>query len=101
VRTVEYVNLLNPENRVRIRFDTEHGQVLKFVVQLECWYDAWTPVIRYDTAHGFAHCDIIFPRGDDHKLRLAIQDFDEALTYVVEDIAENWSRYRDRYEEWQ
>lgn len=99
MRTVEYVNLLNPENRVRIRFDTEHGQVLKFVVQLECRYDAWTPVIRYDTAHGFAHCDIIFPSGDDRKIRLPIQDFNEALTYAVDDITDNWSRYRERYEE--
>ena len=100
MRTVEYVNLLNPENRIRIRFDTDAGQILRFTVQLECWHEDWMPVVRCDTAHGFAHCDIIHPHGDDRKVRLDIQDFNEALTIAVADITENWVRYRERYEGW-
>ena len=100
MRAVEYVNLLNPENRIRIRFDTDAGQILKFTVQLEYWHEDWMPVVRYDTAHGFAHCDIIHPYGDDRKVRLEVRGFNEALTYAITDIAENWVRYRDRYE-WQ
>ena len=101
MRTVEYVNLLNPENRIRIRFEAEHGQILRFTVQLECWFDHWTPVIRYDTAHGFAHCDIIHPYGDDRKVQLKVESYNDALTYAVADITDQWRRYRDRFERWQ
>ena len=101
MRTVEYVKLLNPENRVRIRFDTDQGQVLRFTVQLECRFDEWAPVLRYDTAHGFAHYDIIHPHGNDQKIPIEIQDFMEALAFGVADITQNWGRYRERYEGWQ
>ncbi len=101
MRIVEYMKLLNPGNSVRIRFDTDHGQILRFTVQLECHFDEWTPVLRYDTAHGFPHYDIIHPHGDDQKVPIDIQDFNEALSFAVADITQNWAWYRERYERWQ
>jgi hypothetical protein len=58
------VTTVSPDVRYRVRFDKEHGRVLAFVVQLE--YESssgWLPVVRFDTAHGFAHCDRYFPMG--------------------------------------
>lgn len=101
MRTVEYVKLLNPENSIRIRFGTEYGRIIRFTVQLECQFDEWTPVLRYDTAHGFAHYDIIHPHGDDQKVPIEIQNFNEALTFAVTDITQNWERYRERFVGWQ
>ena len=41
-----------------LAFAIERGQVLEFIVQLEIAVGRqWKPVIRYDTAHGFAHRD--------------------------------------------
>jgi len=75
--------------------------VISFVVQLECWIGVrWYPVVRYDTAHGFAHCDILRPGGIQDKYPLPIRDFNEALTYAQQDIRANFRRYCARFKEW-
>ncbi|MHA2380883.1 MAG: DUF7718 family protein [Candidatus Thorarchaeota archaeon] len=41
------------------------------MVQLECYfYGEWVPVVRYDTAHGFAHCDRLRPYEPTVKTRM-------------------------------
>ena len=64
--------------------------------------DTWKPVIRYDTAHGYAHIDRYNLRGRSKKERLPLS-FSEALTRAERDIKQNWSVYRDRFlkGEWQ
>ncbi|MEK7672161.1 MAG: hypothetical protein AAB344_08080 [Bacteroidota bacterium] len=57
-------------------------------------------MIRYDTAHGFAHCDRLHPYEETAKTRLATQEYDEALTFAIDELVKNWSSYRRRYEEW-
>lgn len=58
MRTVEFRRLFDDQGAIRVWFESEHGRVLGFVVQLECLFnDEWYPVVRYDTAHGFAHRD--------------------------------------------
>ncbi|MCK6568124.1 MAG: hypothetical protein HUU12_15115 [Anaerolineales bacterium] len=64
MRTVEFRRLLDDANALRVRFETDHGQILRFIVQLECLFSEdgeWTPVVRYDTAHGYAHRDVMRP----------------------------------------
>jgi hypothetical protein len=101
VRTVEFRRLLDETNALRVSFDIEHGQVQRFVVQLEGLFDdAWQAVVRYDTAHGFAHCDVLHPYDDTQKISLETNDYNEALTYAQVDLANHWRDYRARYEEW-
>ena len=57
----------------------------------------WMPVVRYDTAHGYAHKDLINPDGTKKKIFIGIADFNEALTLADTDINENWERYKERY----
>ena len=38
MRIVEFHRFLNDNNALRVRFEVERGQVLKFVVQLECHF---------------------------------------------------------------
>jgi hypothetical protein len=60
--------------------------VIEFVVQLEVEVrDVWRPVIRYDTAHRYAHIDRHNLRGRSKKERLAL-NFSEALTRAERDI---------------
>lgn len=103
MRLVEFHRFLNDNNALRVRFEVDHGQVLKFVVQLECRFGddkVLTPVIRYDTAHGFAHCDKLHPYEPAVKTRLETKDYDEALNVAMTDLVDNWSTYRGRYEQW-
>ncbi|MGA7877558.1 MAG: hypothetical protein WCA08_17995, partial [Desulfoferrobacter sp.] len=58
MRTVEYVIPLGENARKRHYHKGRAGKIVAFVVQLEI-YDKgkWRVVIRYDSAHGFAHID--------------------------------------------
>ncbi len=100
---VEFRRYLNDENALRVGFELEHGLVLKFVVQLECRFSEggeWRPVVRYDAAHGFAHCDRLHPYEKTTKTTMATRNYNEALTFAIDDLASNWSEYRRRYEQW-
>ena len=101
MRTVEFHRLFDDKNAARVWFELERGRVLRFVVQLECCFnDEWNPVVRYDTAHNFAHRDVLHPSGNVAKTELAVQDYNEALTFAINDLAANWEKYRRRYEQW-
>ena len=54
--------------------------------------NVWTPVIRYDSAHGSAHIDKYSPDGKKKKTYLNL-DLNTALTLVDWDINNNWERY--------
>lgn len=100
-RQVEFRRLLNGENALRVRFELEQGQVVQFVVQLECLLDGkWAAVVRYDTAHGFAHCDRLHPYEPATKTRMQTSDYNQVLTVAIGDLSANWQRYRERYEQW-
>lgn len=101
MRQVEFRNLLDPQNAVRVRFDIDQGQVVRFMVQLECQFDdEWMPVIRYDTSHNFAHCDRLHPYDQATKTRMNTRDYNDALTYALEDLETNWRHYRRRFVQW-
>lgn len=101
MRTVEFRNLFDDKNAARVWFEVKRNKVFKFLVQLECLFNGeWSPVVRYDTAHNFAHCDVLHPSGKTKKTEMAIQDYNEALTFAIKDLSENWEIYRQRYEQW-
>lgn len=57
------------------------------------------PVVRFDTAHGFPHLDILDRRGRlMAKTRLENQPtLGAALTYAQWEIQNSWPRYRDAF----
>jgi hypothetical protein len=84
---------------LRERIWTENGQVVGFTVQYETTLAGErVPVVRYDTAHGFAHRDrmsrsgkpVKDPLGDN----LSLQD---ALQIAERDIRQHWQRYRQEF----
>jgi hypothetical protein len=88
------INDLGDFVRVVIRRD---GKAIRhFVVQYEALIDEEErPVVRYDTAHGFAHRDIVgWDRGTVHWDRMRDVDYNTALTEAIEDLTANWERYR-------
>lgn len=96
-----YEVALDEAIRLRIDFTRERNEITSFVVQLEYFVnDKWYPVIRYDTTHQFAHCDILRPDGSQEKQPMPVSDYNEALTYAQKDIMANFRRYCARFKEW-
>ena len=90
----EFVIPLDLNARMRVRHRVEKGQVKAFAVQLEVLFARrWTPVVRYDTAHDFAHRDLYSKDGKQLKTPLGM-DFKQARTFVQKDILANWQEYR-------
>jgi hypothetical protein len=103
MRRVEFRRLLDYDNALRVQFETEHGQIVRFVIQLECQLaenKEWIIVVRYDTAHGYAHRDTMHPHKKEEKKRMPVQDYNEAFTLAMDDVVDKRHNYRKRYETW-
>lgn len=95
----EYVIPLGEKARKRHYHETEKGRITGFAVQLEVLVnDAWKVVIRYDSAHGFAHIDRYYLDGRKVKKELHLK-LSETLTLADEDIKENWKSYQRAFQE--
>jgi len=98
LKKVEYVTRLGLSDRYRHVHMTEKGKIVFFRVQYETRLSAiWYPVVRYDTAHGFAHRDLLNMKGEAEKTPLFIQDFNDALTFAESDLKTNWQLYKRRF----
>src|ERR1035438_10023155 len=98
VKVKSFLTAYAPDCRKRHEHHRRKNEIIKFVVELEILIDnTWRPMIRYDTAHGLAHCDILHPGGKVEKVRMPTLDYREALTYADEDLSQNWLIHRERY----
>jgi len=96
-----FVILLGDSDRDRYRLHcvTGQGRVVLFRVQYEAFIDGkWHPVVRYDTAHGFPHRDLLRPDQPGEKTEYPGRSNAEVLTLGQEDIKRNWATYRAQYE---
>ena len=85
------------DTRVRHYHRTHGGKVVEFAVKLEVGIrGTWKVIVRYDTAHGFAHIDRYNLKGRSRKERLELS-FAGALTRAERDIKQNWRLYRERF----
>lgn len=69
------------------------------MVQFETFIDNnWRPVIRYDTAHGFAHKDVLNFKGKViEKIEMTEIDYKQALQIANIDIETNWKKYKEKF----
>ena len=93
----EYVYLLSDTDRKR-HIHSRTGKITDFLVQYEVLIDGkWAPVVRYDTAHGYAHKHILNPDGSKQKVILGAYGYEAALSLADLDINQNWKAYKARY----
>jgi len=86
------------DDRLRLKIDTEKGQVVDIVVQYEARFSGvWHPIVRYDCSHGFLHRGVMLPGDKKEKQPLNIPDLKTALIYAEQDIMDRWKWYRERY----
>ena len=99
-KRVEYKIRIGSNDRYRHLHIKETGKIVFFRVQYEIKIqDVWYPVVRYDTAHGFAHRDLLSFKGDVVKTPLFNQDYNDALTFAEHDLKTNWEYYKKRFQE--
>jgi len=97
LRVTEYVIPLGENARKRHYHETDKGRIIGFAVQLEVFVDdRWQVVIRYDSAHGFAHIDRYYLDGRKIKEELNLK-LNEALILADEDMKENWKIYQQAF----
>lgn len=93
-----YVQMVTGQDRIRVRFKKDRGKITAFVVQYETLVkDQWMAIVRYDTAHGQPHTDVMSPDGTKEKRLLHFPNFSDAFSYAQEDVKANWELYRERY----
>lgn len=101
-KAVEYIIRIGINDRYRHFHIMERGKVIFFRVQYETKIgDTWYPVVRYDTAHGFAHRDLLNIRGEVEKTPLFNQNLNDALIFAENDLKSNWQYYKKRFLEGQ
>ena len=98
-KTTEYVIRIGIRDRYRHFHVRERGKILFFRVQYETKINnVWYPVVRYDTAHGFAHRDLLNLKGAViKKTPVFNQDYNDALTFAEHDLKSNWELYKKRF----
>ena len=94
----EYLIRLGEGARKRHYHNTDKGNLVAFMVQLEVEVEdgIWKPVIRYDCAHDFAHRDRYNLKGDQDKQEIALS-YAESLDLADKDINDNWDIYQQRF----
>lgn len=100
IKEIKFIYTLSIEGTERLRVSALKSKkdVLKFSVQFELEINGdWKPVVRYDTAHAYAHKDIIHADGHIEKQPLYFEDLNSAFTFAIEDIKLNWQWYKFAY----
>ena len=98
MKETEFLIQLGPTDRFREQHTRSDKQIVHFMVQYETrWQGKWLPVVRYDTAHGFAHRDLYDRQGGTVKTPLFILNYNQALTFAESDLKANWQIYRERF----
>jgi hypothetical protein len=97
-KKTEYVIRIGHSDRYRHLHISEKRKIMFFRVQYETKVNnIWYPVVRYDTAHGFAHRDILDKKGSVRKTPLFNQDYNDALIFAENDLKTNWEYYKQRF----
>lgn len=100
-RREEFQQMFTEDDILLVEFDHLGRSVVKFSVQYLARIDQeWYPIVRYDTAHGYAHMDISRPDGSHETRKLKSKDYREALAIAIADLKARWEFYRERYERW-
>ncbi len=97
-----YRIILDEENEIFVFMETLQGQLLRFVVKYIAGInDELYEVLRYDSAHGKPHIDILDPEGNvRQKIWLSHLSNEGALDYAKKDIKDNYQSYRENFILW-
>ena len=97
---IEFFRQLKTGDVIRVRLNVERGQVTAFTSQLETFVaDRGRPVVRYDSAHGQPHRDLLDWDGrviDKFWLSPTLSN-KQAVRFAEQDLSENGAPYREAF----
>jgi hypothetical protein len=98
-RTKTWLIRVSPdEAQIRCSYERLRNLIFRFTVQLEIQVAGqWTPIVRYDNAHGFSHCDTLHPDGTQDKAPVDFGDENATFTRAIQELRSSWQVHRDRY----
>lgn len=100
-RDTDYVaGLGEPGDVLTVRFTSDRGNVVAFTVQYEAWISGRRyPVVRCDTAHGFAHWDTLaWNRDVVVKMPVATgTSYNEMMTVAIAHLRTYWRGEREAF----
>ena len=100
-RREDFVVALTQDDEILVQLEREDGPVVEFSVQYRArLHGEWRAIVRFDTAHGYAHKDVSHPDGSQETQDLRLDDYGVALTRALSDVKTQWEFYRERYERW-
>ena len=87
---------------IHVFFQTTSGIIITFVVKLVFVYkNKYYEIIRYDTAHGCPHKDLLDQEGQViRKVWFELLDNKQALDIAVKDLKDNHEIYIERFMKW-
>lgn len=103
-KTTEYHIFLNEEDALRCELTILESRVIGLLLQYEAHLEGvWTPVVRYDTSHGFLHRHRFWlPEGrqtdDLEDPDQPQRDYTAAFTTAKQDLSAHWQAYRKEME---
>jgi hypothetical protein len=93
-----FIRVAPEEAHIRCSFQRIKNRVTRFTVQLEILHQGnWTPVVRFDNAHGFCHRDTLHPDGSQDKTGVFVGDVNQTFTYAIEELRATWEAQCARY----
>ena len=98
--TTSYVDEVGTEgDRYRVRIRAERGDVVRYTVQFEVLFEGrFYPAIRYDSAHGRSHVDILGWEGESvDKKWLDGESLGDALDKAVASVKAKWIEDREAF----
>ena len=87
---------------IHVYFETVGGYIVNFAVKLILKYeDKLCEIVRFDSAHGCPHKDILNIHGMiKRKIWYEFLDNKQALDMAIKDIKDNYELYVRRFIEW-
>ncbi|MBI3465844.1 MAG: hypothetical protein HY000_22735 [Planctomycetes bacterium] len=90
--------LVPGEVRLRCAYKRHKKQIVQYTVQMELYFEGgWQPVVRYDNAHGFCHCDTIHSDGTQDKTAVFVGTPNDSFTQAINEAQSNWQSHVDRF----
>ncbi len=97
MKIVEKFEPLSETDGIYTKLVIDHGMVIDFVVaQISEFGEQKFQVVRYDTAHGYAHKDCLYLSGMVKEL-LPDRPFDDLYGMCIKEIKSEWRNYQSQY----
>ena len=93
----DYPLEFSPEDKVRIFFRQNRGEIDHFIIQYYAKLDGkWRTIMRIDTCHGFAHLHVFHANGKERVVRLP-GDLNSVFTERRDMVMNNFIKIKENY----